>query len=187
MSWIRDLFPSNRSSVEDSQLEHEERFPSHTYGPGYAIVVHQQEIYDIRSLLELDADAPDGWEATPFLTHEDFDKLVEERTGEEVPSPESRRDEIREILDSWEEQLTDSRGAVWSAVGIDTRFKLYIARCEARADSEVDSFEVPAELETLRDILDRIETAQNTDSKLALVHKRHLPLDEPEEKSADTN
>ncbi|WP_280585081.1 hypothetical protein [Halorubrum sp. Boch-26] len=181
MSWIHDLLPSSRPSLEDVQPEREERFPRHTYGPGYPIVVHQQEIDDLRRLLEIEGDAPDGWENDPLLSSEDFDEIIEDVTGFETPPPEARRDEIEEIIDSWQEQLTDSQDAVWTAIGTDYRFKIYIARCEARADVEGDRFEIPPELETAREILERIETAQNTDSKLAIVHKRDLPLEEPEE------
>ena len=181
MSWINDLLPSNSPSHEDTQPEQEEKFPLHTYGPGYPIVVHQNELDDLRRLLEMEEEAPDGWENDPLLSKEDFDEIVEDVTGHETPSPEARRDEVIEIIDSWQEQLTSSQDAVWTAIGTDFRFKLYIARCEARADVEDDSFETPPELETVREIVKRIEVAQNTDSKLAIVHKRYLPLEEPEE------
>lgn len=187
MSWIHDLLPSSSSSHEDIGPEKEEKFPLHTYGPGYPIVVHQHELDDLRRLLEIEEEAPDGWENDPLLSRAEFDEIVEDVTGHETPSPEARRGEVLEIINSWQEQLNGSQDAVWTAIGTDFRFKIHIARCEARADVEDDSFETPPELETAREIVKRIEVAQNTESKLAIVHKRDLPLEEPEEEPTEKN
>jgi len=187
MSWIHDLIPSSAPSTEDTQPKREERFPRHTYGPGYPILLHQKEVKDIRRLLEQEANAPDGWDNLPLLSREDFDEIVENHTGQSIPSPKERRDEIRSIVDLWEEQLAASHDVVWTTIGIDTRFKLYITRCETRAEANDDDFEEPPELQTARKILDRIETAQDTDSKLAIVHRRDLPLEEADEALSENN
>ncbi len=184
MGWIRDLLFPTENSIEDVQPERGERFPIHTYGPGYPIVVHQEELNDLIHLLEIESKALDGWDKTSFLSREDFEEILEDAVGdlsEGVPSPEERRDEILEILKLWQEQLTASEDAVWTTIGTDYHFKIYITHCEARAEAEGDDFEEPDELDIAREILGRIETAQDTDSKLAVVHKQDLPLEEPEE------
>ncbi|WP_253738004.1 hypothetical protein [Halohasta salina] len=187
MSWISDLIASSEPSLEDIQPEREERFPRHTYGTGRPIVIHQDELDDIHRLLEIERNAPDGWDKLPLLSREEFDQVVEDRTGHSVPSPEDRRDEIRAIIELWQEQISGTQDAVWTTTGTDTRFKFYIARCEARAEADDDDFEETAELETAREILDRIETAQGIDSKLAIVHKSDLPLKRPEENISESN
>jgi hypothetical protein len=186
MGWIRDLLSSNEDSIEDVQPEREERFPRHTYGPGYPIVIHRQELEDLANLLEMDSKAPDGWDNSPLLSREDFEEIVEDQIGDVgggLPSPEERRSEIREIIELWSEQLTGSEDTVWTTIGTDYQLKFYITYCEGRASSDEDDFEETTELDTAREILDRIQTAHDTDSKLAIVHKRDLPLEEPEKDS----
>lgn len=189
MGWIRDFLSSTGNST-DVQSRHDERFPSHTYGTGYPIVVRHEELNDLARLLEMEREAPDGWDKTPFLSKDQFEDVVNDAVGHidgELPSPEKRRGEIHEILRLWQEQLIGTEDAVWTTIGTDYQFKFYIQHCEIRADSEEDDFEEPDELDTAREILTRIETAQGTDSKLAVVHKRDLPLEEPEEDSSETN
>ncbi|WP_083867078.1 hypothetical protein [Haloferax volcanii] len=189
MGWISDLISPNATELDDFRQEREEKYPRHTYGPGYPIVIRRQELDDLFRLLEIESEAPDGWDNTPFVSREKFDEIIEESldgVADGVPSPEERRDEIHKILELWQKQLTRSEDAVWTTIGIDYRFKFYIDRCELRADLEDGDFEEPDELDTAREILDRIETAHNTDWKLAIVHKRDLPLQEPEEDTPET-
>ncbi|OYR55515.1 hypothetical protein DJ73_02095 [Halorubrum sp. Ea1] len=180
MSWIRDIFISNSSSTNENEATTEERFPRDTYGPGYPIVVDRDELNDLNRLIEIERSAADGWENLPLTSREEFDEIVEEVTGQTPRSPEKYRNEIQDIVGLWEEQLTHSRDAVWITVGTDTRFKLYIAQCEHRAETDDDSFEEPPELDTARTILERIETVQEVDSKLVIVHRDDLPLDQTE-------
>jgi hypothetical protein len=190
MGWIKNLLSSTANTHEDLRPQREERFPSHTYGPGYPIVVHRQELEDLARLLEIESKAPDGWDNTMFLSREDFEDIVDNTVddiGGGVPSPEERRGEIGEILELWQNQLTGSEDAVWTTFGTEYRFMIYITRCEARADTEDDSFEEPNELDTAREIFNRIKTAQNSDSKFAIVHKRDLPLQEPKEDPSETS
>lgn len=190
MGWIRELLSPSEGGFDDVAQQREERFPSHTYGPGYPIVIHRQELEDLNRLLEIERDAPDIWDSTPLLSREEFDEIVEDVTGEfggDRLTRDDRRDELYEILGLWEEQLNGSEDAVWVTVGTDFRFEIYITQCEVRAEQEEDQFEEPGELDTAREILDRIQTAQDTDSKLAVMHKRHLPLQEPEEEESDAS
>ncbi|WP_440769349.1 hypothetical protein [Natronorubrum sp. DTA28] len=190
MGWIRDLLLSTGNTVEDVQPQREERFPLHTYGPGYPIVVTRQELNDLTHLLEIESKTPDGWENASLLSREDFEEIVEDTIGdigEDLPSPEERRSEVSEILESWQEHLTGPKDAVWTTTGIGYHFDLYINYCETRAESEGDEFKEPDELDTARKILSRIQTAQDSDAKLAVVHKRHLPLEEPKEDSAESS
>ena len=190
MGWIRDLIPTTGNSIEDVQPQREERFPRHTYGPGYPIVIHRQELKDLNHLLEVESEAPDSWDNASLLNREDIEEIVEDTLGDiggGLPSPEERRGEIYEIIELWQEQLTGSEDIVWTTVGTDYQFDFYITHCEARANSEADDFEEPDELDTVREIRNRIQTAQNTDSKLAVVHKRDLPLEEPKEDSPETS
>ncbi|QLH83328.1 hypothetical protein [Halosimplex pelagicum] len=189
MGWIRDLLSLTEDSIENERTQQEERFPRHTYGPGYPIVVHRQELNDLFHLLEKESEVPDGWESTPFLSREDFEEVIEDVVGDldgEIPSPEERRDELRKILELWEDQLNGPEDTVWTTIGTDHQFKYYITHCENRADSEYDEFEEPDELDTVRRIVDRIRTAQDTDAKLAVVDKRHLPLETPKESPSET-
>lgn len=181
MSWIQQFLPSNGPSTDEGRTRRDERFPSEKYGPGYPIVIDEDELGDIHRLLEIERDTPDGWENSRLLSREDFDETVKQVTGIEPSGPDEYRNRVREIADLWQEQLIDSRDAVWTTVGTDTQFRLYITQCEVRAEAEDDSFEEPPELDTVRAILNRIETVQKIDSKLVMVHRDHLPLDEAEE------
>ncbi len=183
MSWIKDIISSNDSTAKDIRSRRGEKFPRDTYGPGYPIILHEKEIKDIRELLEKEADAPDGWENSPIITRNDFEEILEDYTGQSLPSPEARRDEIRSIIGLWEEQLDSQHDTVWTTIGTGTRFKLYITRCETRAEADDDDFREPSELQTARNILNRIEAVQDNDSKLAIVHRRDLPLEKASEDS----
>lgn len=188
MGWIHDLLSQTGRGNEDVQIQREDKFPPHTYGAGYPIVIHREELDDLIRLLKKERDAPDGWDNLPFLDREDFQKIVDDTLGdidEGIPSPEERREEIRAILELWREQLLGSEDAVWTSLSTDYQFQFYIKHCEVRADSEEDDFEEPTELDTAREILDRIQSAHETDGKLAIVHKRDLPLKEPRSDSPD--
>ncbi len=190
MGWIRDLIPSGSDGIDNVQIQSQERFPLHTYGPGYPIVVHRQELTALDQLLEIEGRASDGWDNTSLLGREDFEEIIGDMSGETdhgLPTPEEHRNGIREIIELWREQLTNQEDSVWATIGTEYQFEFYIAHCEGRAGSEVDDFEKPDELDTAREILGRIQTARNTDSKTALVHKRHLPLEEPKEDSTGEN
>lgn len=184
MGWLQDLLTPAGNTINDVQPRPDERFPSHTYGPGYPIVVRREELDDLVRLLERESDAPDSWDNTPLLSREDFEEVIGDTVGdiaEGLPSPEDRREEIRDITALWKEQLSGSADAVWTTIGTDHRFKFYITRCEQRAELEDDDFQELEELDTARNILKRIQSAQNSDAKLAIVHKRDLPLQVPEE------
>jgi len=120
----------------------------------------------------------------PLLDRDDLRKIANKGSvaeGGKLPSPEEQRAEIRRILELWESQLTASTDTVWATVGTSYTLEFYLTRCETRADIDGDEFEAIPEFEAVRAIIDRIETAEDTDSKLAIVHKRHLPLEEPAE------
>lgn len=184
MGWIRDLLTTNNTEPDALEQDSNERFPRDTYGPGYPIVLHRSELEDFFTLLETERDTPDGWEKSPLLDRDDLRKIANKGTvteGGKLPSPEEQRAEIRRILELWESQLTASTDTVWATVGTSYTLEFYLTRCETRADIDGDEFEVIPEFEAVRAIIDRIETAEDTDSKLAIVHKRHLPLEEPAE------
>jgi hypothetical protein len=190
MSWVSDLLGLSEDKDNLSGRKSEERFPADTYGPAYPIVIHRSEVEDLFRLLEIEENAPDTLENTPLLNRSDLESAIENAMGDTSDkslSPEKRREEIREILELWKDQLSGDQDAVWATVGTDFRFDMFIARCDARADSEYDAFEKSDELETAREVLERIKIAQDTDSKLALTHKKHLPLEEPNDGSADSN
>ncbi|APW99386.1 hypothetical protein CHINAEXTREME_17125 [Halobiforma lacisalsi AJ5] len=190
MGWIRDLLPTIGSTIEDVQPQQEERFPFHTYGPGYPIAVTRDELDDLAYLFEVESKAPDSWDNSPLLSREDIEETLEDVVGDiggGLPSPEEQREEFGEILELWQEQLSGSKDAVWATEGTDYHLEFYIRHCERRADLEHDDFEEPDELETAREIHARIQATQNDDSKLAVVHRRDLPLDEPKEESAESS
>lgn len=188
MGWIRNLLSPMENSIEDVQPQREERFPSHTYGPGYPIVIRRQELDELDRLLKVESEVPDSWDNAPFLSRKDFEEVLEQTIGDEgIPSLEERRDEIRDILELWRQQLTGSEDVVWTTRSTEYHFKFYIIECEARADVDDDDFEELDELDTARDILDRIQTVQNSNTKLAIVHKRDLPLEEPGENQSETD
>ena len=189
MGWIRDLFSLSDERADEVQQQDEEQFPMHTYGIGYPIVLHQQELEDLYRLLEIEERTPDSWDDMPFMSREDMqeivDGVVEDATGgdlsEGMPTPEERRAEIREILDLWQNQMNGENGVVWTTIGTDHHFQFYITHCEARSDAEHDDFEEPEELDTTREIFERIQSSQGDPRKRAIVHKGNLPLEEPEE------
>lgn len=188
MGWIRDLLSSLGNSGEEVQQQNEERFPMHTYGIGYPIVLSRGEIEDFHRLLDIEENTPDSWDSVPFMSREDMEEIIDksidspadEDITDKMPSPEERREEIREILELWRSQITGQDGAVWTTIGTDWEIKFYITECENRIRSEHDDFDGAEELDTVREIHDRIENVQDT-RESAIVHKRNLPLEEPEE------
>jgi len=186
MGWIRNLFSPMENSIEDVQPQREERFPSHTYGLGYPIVIRREELDELDRLLKVESEAPDSWDNAPFLSRKDFEEVLEQTIGDEgIPSLEERRDDIRDILELWRKQLTGSEDVVWTTRSTEYHFKFYIIECEARADVDDDDFEELDELDTARGILDRIQDIQKRNTKLAIVHKRDLPLEEPGEDQSE--
>jgi hypothetical protein len=184
MSWIRDFLSSREDSVENTLSRDLEQFPRHIYSTAFPIVVRRQELDDLAQLLEVEETTPDAWKSSPFLDRESFEQSINDTIGESaggVRTPEKTREEVREIIEHWRQQLSGPTDAVWATVGTEYPFMFYIWECEARAEAETDDFEEPEELDVARRVLTRIETARESNSKLAIVHKRDLPLKEPDE------
>jgi hypothetical protein len=188
MSWVSELLSLSDSNNTDSQKESEERFPSHTYGPAYPIIIRQHEIETLNRLLRYEERARDSIDQSPFIDRDEINEIVEATVGDfsaEIPSPEERRRELGEVYQHWENQLTAPEDTVWATTRVEFRLNSYIQRCEARTESEHDEFADPKGLDTARTVLDRIQAARNTDSKLAVMHKQHLPLEEPGENTSE--
>jgi len=182
MGWIRDLLTTNNTEPDTLEPDTDERFPRDTYGPAFPIVLRQNELEDFFTLLDTERNTADTVENTPVLDQDDLRKIANEEAvteGCELPTPAEQRAEIRRLLELWEGQLAAAADTVWATVETSYTLEFYLTRCEKRANADGDEFEAIPEFETARTVVDRIETTEDTNSELTLVHKRYLPLEEP--------
>jgi hypothetical protein len=179
------------SSTRDSgprvqQPSQHEIFPENKYNVAYAIAVRREEIQALEHLLEADQDSPTSLETEPFLQDiiEDMEQ-DQEYSLRLRTSGEDLVDDIRELLEQWDEQITGQIGTVWWPIGADTTFKLYLHYLEVRAEAEDDQFSFPESAGQVHTLVQRGLSAMEADddSKLAVVHKRHIPWKEPTEDS----
>ena len=100
-------------------------------------------------------------------------------------SGEELVDDIRELIEHWDNQVDEQIGTIWWPIGADTTFRLYLHYLELRADAEDDQFSFPESAGQVHTLVQRGLSAidDDDDSKLAVVHKRDIPWEEPAEDS----
>ena len=172
-------------SLRHSKSQHE-IFPEDKYNVAYAVAARREEIRALEHLLEADQTSPTALEAEPFLQDiiEDMERNQEyslrlRTSGEELV------DDIRELIEHWDTQVDEQIGTIWWPIGADTRFKLYLHYLEFHADAEDDQFSFPESAGQVHTLVQRGLSAMedDDDSKLAVVHKRDIPWEEPAEDS----
>jgi len=52
-------------------------------------------------------------------------------------------DDIRELIEHWDNQVDEQIGTIWWPIGADTTFRLYLHYLELRADAKDDQFSFP--------------------------------------------
>jgi len=188
MGLFETLFSSSTGDFvpEAQQPSQHEIFPEDTYNVAYVVAARREEIRALEHLLEADQSSPTALEAEPFLRDMiediecDQDYSLRLRT-----SGEDLVDDIRELLAHWDNQVTGQIGTIWVPIGADTTFRLYLHYLELRDDAEDDQFSFPESAGQVHTLVQRGLSAMETedDSKLAVVHKRDIPWDEPIEDS----
>lgn len=179
------------SSTEDSvsqaqQPSQHEIFPEATYSVAYAVAARREEIRALEHLLEADQSSPTALEAEPILR-----EMIEDIERDQAnplrlhTSGEDLADDIRELLAHWDNQVNGQIGTIWWPTGADTTFRLYLHYLESRADAEADQFSFPDSAGQVHTLVRRGLSAMedNENSKLAVVHKRDIPWEEPTEDS----
>jgi hypothetical protein len=188
MGLFETLFSSSTAdSVPDAkQPDQHEIFPEGKYTVAYAVATRLEELRALEQLLEADQNYSTALEAEPFLRdviedmEDDREYSIRLRT-----SGNKLIDDVRELLDHWDRQVDGQIGTIWWPIGADTTFKLYLHYLEVRADAEDDSFSFPESAGKVHTLVQRGLSAieDDDDSKLAVVHKRNIPLEEPAEDS----
>ena len=186
MGLFETLFSSATSdSVPQAQQPgRHEIFPEEKYTVAYAVAARSEEIRALEHLLEADQDSPTALEAEPFLQdiiediERDQDYSFRLRT-----SGEDLGDDIRELIEHWDNQVDEQIGTIWWPIGADTTFRLYLHYLELRADAEDDQFSFPESAGQVHTLVQRgLSTMEDDEnSKLAVVHKRDIPWEEPTE------
>lgn len=186
MGLFETLFNSSSSdsAPQAGQPSKHEIFPDEKYSVAYAIAVRREELSALDQLLEADEDSPTPLEAEPFLRDiiEDMERDGEpslrlRTSGEELVA------DIRELLEQWNSQVDAQIGTVWWPIGADTTFRLYLHYLEFRAETEDDQFSFPGSAGQVHTLVQRGLSAIEDDdnSKLAVVHRRDIPWEEPTE------
>ena len=184
MNLFETLFTSSASDHVDQpqQPRQHEIFPEEEYAVAYAVAVRREELAALKEMLNADQVSPTAVEGDPFLR-----EILDDMELEGEPSLRLRTsgeelvEALRELVELWDEQVDSSIGTVWFPTGADTTFRLYRHHLEARAEAEDDQFIFPDSAEQVHTLvqrgLDVIE--DDTDSKLAVVHKREIPWETP--------
>ena len=150
----------------------------------YAVAARREELTALEQLLEADQTSPTALEAEPFLQ-----EIIEDMETNGEPSLRLRTsgeklvDDLRELVEHWDNQAEGPIGTVWWPIGADTTFRLYLHYLEVRADAEEDQFSFPESAGQVHTLVQRGLSAMDDDdnSKLAVVHKRDIPWEEPTE------
>jgi len=188
MGLFETLFSSSTgdSLPQAQQPGHHEIFPEEKYTVAYAVSARPEELQALEQLLEAAQNSPTALEAEPFLRdiiedmEPDRDYSLRLRTsGEELV------DDIRELIEHWDNQVDEQIGTIWWPIGADTTFRLYLHYLELRADAEDDQFSFPESAGQVHTLVQRGLSAMedDDDSKLAVVHKRDIPWEDPAEDS----
>jgi hypothetical protein len=188
MGLFDTLFSSStRDTVPQAQQPSQhEIFPEDKYNVAYAVAARREEIRALEHLLEADQTSPTALEVEPFLQDiiEDMERDREyslrlRTSGEELV------DDIRELIEHWDNQVDEQIGTIWWPIGADTTFRLYLHYLELRADAEDDQFSFPESAGQVHTLVQRGLSAMEADDdlKLAVVHKRDIPWDESPENS----
>lgn len=188
MGLFETLFSSSTGDTvpQAQQPSQHEIFPEDKYNVAYAVAARREEIRALEHLLEADQTSPTALEAEPFLQDiiEDMERDREyslrlRTSGEELV------DDIRELIEHWDNQVDEQIGTIWWPIGADTTFRLYVHYLELRADAEDDQFSFPESAGQVHTLVQRGLSAieDDDDSKLAVVHKRDIPWEEPAEDS----
>lgn len=186
MGLFETLFSSSPGDSEHQpqQPGRHEIFPDEKYNVAYAVSARREELNALEQLLESDQTSPTALEAEPFLrdiiedVERDREHSLRLRTsGEELVA------DIRELLEHWDRQINGQIGTIWWPIGADTTFRLYLHYLEVRADAEDDQFSFPESAGQVHTLVQRGLSVMedDDDSKLAMVHKRDIPWEEPTE------
>lgn len=117
----------------------------------------------------------------PWL-QETIDEQLESVSGvSHTDDIESQRADIRELIETWGQQISGDVGAVYCSVATRFRLHFYLYHCELRAENEEDEFELPESIEKIQTLYEHVESAENGDEPIAIIHKDHLPFEEPED------
>ncbi|GAA0217371.1 hypothetical protein [Halobaculum roseum] len=183
MGLFETLFNSSTSDhvPQSEQPDQHERLPDEKYNVAYPVAARREELTALEQLLESEQDSPTAFEADPFLG--DIIEDMEQEEGYPLrlrTSSERLVDDVREYLEYWNEQVDGQIGTIWWPIGADTTFRLYLHYLEVRADAEDDQFSFPESAGQVHTLVQRGLTTMEDDdnSKLALVHKRDIPLEE---------
>lgn len=184
MGLFETLFSSSTGDTvpETQQPDQHEIFPDEKYNVAYTVAARREEIMALEQLLEADQSSPTALESEPFLRDaiEDMERdrgssLRLRTSGEELVG------DVRELLNHWDSQVDVQIGTIWWPIGADTTFRLYLHYLEARADAERDQFSFPESAGHVHTLVQRGLSAMedDDDAKLAVVHKRDIPWEEP--------
>ncbi|MDS0301342.1 hypothetical protein NDI76_21655 [Halogeometricum sp. S1BR25-6] len=158
MGLFEILFSSSTGdSVPQTQrLGRHEIFPDEEYNVAYAVAARREELRALEQLLETDQTTSTALEAEPFL----------QEITEEI---EHDREYSLRLRTSGEELVDDIREL--------------LEYLEVRADTEDDQFSFPESAGQVHTLVQRGLSAMKDDdnSKLAVVHKRNIPWEEPAE------
>ncbi|QRV16733.1 hypothetical protein JMJ58_07655 [Haloterrigena salifodinae] len=174
MGILDDIFGNSRVETESRTAQHE-RFPEDTYGPTYPVALHQDELEALKELVEEETSRSTAIEQEPLLNEGMDDQLRVKSSAEEL-SPF-----IRELIETWEDQMDADPSAVWWPVAVEWQFETYLQYCELRDEQDEDAFEFPANIDQVRTLFDRCLAAQENDAKLAITQKENIPDEEPDE------
>jgi len=142
MGLFETLFSSSTGDTvpQAQQPSQHEIFPEDKYNVAYAVAARHEEIRALEHLLEADQTSPTALEAEPF-----FQDIIEdmERIGNTLrlrTSGEELVDDIRELIEHWDNQVDEQIGTIWWPIGADTTFRLYLHYLELRADAGMTNF-----------------------------------------------
>ncbi|GAB7019298.1 hypothetical protein [Halostagnicola bangensis] len=173
------LFGDNRGAAETTAqlpIPEYEHFPTETYSVACAVAISRDDLNALRALLENETATATAIEQSTFLSRVLNDELQIQQTEADFAAF------MHELVETWESQMGNEPAAVWWPLDSDWRAKLYLQYCTARAEHESDEFEFSGNIERVRTLISRCEAVAEDDAKRGIVHKDHIPGEEPEER-----
>lgn len=161
--------------------------PKESYTVAYPVAVNRSQLAAFQTVIEIERNTPrlDGPGADFILeSMREAKALSTAEEDEDVDLLERTRQDAEELIQYWQEQVTDDPGVIFLPIGGVYRLRRMLFMCETRADLESDPFTLPDEFVDAVSLLKRLHTTED-EKESVVVHKDNFPQPSPTDRSLD--